>query len=387
MSDMVQREIEARAKLEHEARAILESAAAEGREPTPEEEERFDKIVADADRKKTTIEKLQAMSAASAEIAEHRAVFETSASVAAAPAVDDATRLVEGIRSAFNGASVAPLTFEWRALATSSDTVPVEFFPQVATYARTLNPIITVATVINSTSGENMTMPRLTSDLTSYTPGEGTAITPSDPTLSSVTLSVTGFKSLTYVSQELAQDSPLAILDIVARSAGRAIGLAAGVEFTTGSNGFITDGVAGATATGTPFFDADDLISLYYSAPAPTRAVGAWMMSNGAISKARKFKTSDGAYLWQPSLSLGQPDTFLGRSVFESPAMASVGSASKSAAFGDWSAYYVKQLPLRVDISRDYRFNTDEVAVKVVYRAGGALPDTTAIRHLVSGNS
>ena len=51
------------------------------------------------------------------------------------------------------------------------------------------------------------------------------------------------------------------------------------------------------------------------------------------------------------------------------------------------SAYVIKQLPLRVAISTEYLFNTDSVAIKTVYRAGGALPDSAAIAYLVSSNT
>ncbi len=64
--------------------------------------------------------------------------------------------------------------------------------------------------------------------------------------------------------------------------------------------------------------------------------------------------------------------------------MAAASSANKSVAFGDFSAYIVKSLPLRVDVSRDYLFNTDQIAVKVVHRIGGTLPDTAASRYLVN---
>jgi hypothetical protein len=40
-----------------------------------------------------------------------------------------------------------------------------------------------------------------------------------------------------------------------------------------------------------------------------------------------------------------------------------------------------------VAVSTEYRFNTDQIAIRTVYRAGGALPDATAIAYIVSKNT
>ncbi len=388
--DYIQREIDARAKAEMDARSILDAAAAENRDVTPEEEERFDRFVAESDRRKATIDKLVRMAEVSAEVRNYPGLFEAATAQTEPVRVSDAERIQNAVRSAYMGQSTPPRDFAQRALAKFSDSsasvAEPEFSSRVAFYARTLNPTVSVSTVINSTSGESVTLPKMTADPTSYTPGEGTAITPADPTLSTATLTVVSYKTLTLVSQELAQDNAINLMDIIARSAGRSLGLALGTALTTGTSGFITLGTNGGTATSgnSPFFKSDDLIDLFYSAPVPYRAVGSWMVSTTALAKVRKFATTTGEYLWQPSLQVGEPDSFFGRPIYENPAMAAVASVSKSVAFGDFSAYIVKSMPLRVDVSRDYLFNTDQIAVKVVHRIGGTLPDTAAIRYLVN---
>jgi HK97 family phage major capsid protein len=111
-------------------------------------------------------------------------------------------------------------------------------------------------------------------------------------------------------------------------------------------------------------------------------------MSNGAIQKSRKFKATTGDYLWQPGLQAGQPDLLLGKPVFENPAMAAVASASKSVAFGDFSAYLVREVvPMNVVLSSEFAFQTDEIAIRTTWRIDGDLPDVNAIAYLVSGNS
>jgi HK97 family phage major capsid protein len=282
---------------------------------------------------------------------------------------------------------------EQRVLATGTATVASTFYDQVQVYQRTLNPTYDLATVIKTRTGGPIVIPRLTADMTTYQPGEGTAITPADPTLSAITLSAYGFKSLTLWSQELDEDEAVNLESLIARTAGRDIGIQAGSAFTVGAGtagptGFITACTNGGTAAGTPFFGLDDLTTLFYGLQVPYRQApgAAWQVSNAALIKMRKFKADTaGTYLWQPSFILGQPDTFMGKPIRENPAMATVASASKSVAFGDFEAYIIREVNgMRVDRSTDYAFNTDQVALKTVWRVDGNLPDVTAIAYMVS---
>jgi HK97 family phage major capsid protein len=68
--------------------------------------------------------------------------------------------------------------------------------------------------------------------------------------------------------------------------------------------------------------------------------------------------------------------------------MAAVASASKSVAFGDFAAYHVREVtPMAVAISTEYKFDTDQIAIKTTWRVDGDLPDVAAIAYLVSAGS
>lgn len=391
--EYIKREVDARAKAEADARSILDTAAEEKRDLSPEEEARFDAFVAESDKRKARIAKLTTMAEA-AEVGEsvRGIVGDATAQESTTASLDQ--QLAATIRGLFasheQGGQTGEFVFDFpagrapfesRALVSSPDVFfPNDFSTRVAVYARTLAPWLGLATIVNGT-GAPLILPRLTADPTTYTPGEGTAITASDPTISTVTATPTSYKALAYVSQEAAEDEVIQLMDLIARSQGRSIGLAFGSTVTTN---VLTNATNGGTAAGTPFFDLDDLITLQYSAAAPYRVNGVWIMANGAISKVRKFKDSNGQYLWQPAVQLGQPDIFLGKAVYEDPALATPASVTKSVIFGDASALVIKQAPLRVAVSMDYAFNVDNVAIKTVYRGGDALPDALALRYLVS---
>lgn len=265
-----------------------------------------------------------------------------------------------------------------------------DFSTRVAIYQRTASPLLSVATVITADNGRPLVLPVLSADPASYTPGEGTAITPADATLGQATATPISYKSLSYVSSEAEEDEMIGVMQLISKAQGRELGIKAGTAMTAS---LVTAATNGGTATGlgggstANFIGYEDFLDLKYGRPVGIRQSGAWLMANGAIKRARKFTDKNGQYLWQPAIAAGQPDLFDGQPAYEDPGLADPASATKSVLYGDLSSWVIKQRALRVAVSTEYRFNTDEVAIRTVYRAGGALPDATAIAYLVSKNT
>jgi HK97 family phage major capsid protein len=136
--------------------------------------------------------------------------------------------------------------------------------------------------------------------------------------------------------------------------------------------------VTGANG-GTGIFSYDDLLDLEYSVDGLYAANGAaWMMRRATIGRARKLKSTGGDYLWQPSGIVGEPSTLDGYPVIENPAMSAVGTGLLSAAFGDFSAFYIRDVgSVRLTRSDDRYFDTDEVAWKATLRTDSGLIDLT----------
>ena len=292
--DFIQHELDERARLETEARAILETAKAETREPTAEEEERWDKLIEESDRRKARIVKLEQMDKDTDLDAQVRArIGETATAGSGTPAQEkpksqdrlivdaflDVQRQIFAIGSdearaqavektlGFNidMAAVRKAESEVRAIADFSDSDSLyvsDFSTRVAVYMRTLSPWISQSTVINADNGRPIILPDLTADVTVYTPGEGTAVDESSPTLGTVTATPVSYKALTAVSQEAEEDEVVGLMGLISRSHARALGLAFGSAETTAvlaaaTNGGTATGLgAGATAT---FFGLDDL--------------------------------------------------------------------------------------------------------------------------------
>ena len=54
-----------------------------------------------------------------------------------------------------------------------------------------------------------------------------------------------------------------------------------------------------------------------------------------------RLSVSEQTYLWQPSLTAGQPDTLLGRPVYTSSYMPAIAAGNKTILFGDLGYYWV----------------------------------------------
>lgn len=81
---------------------------------------------------------------------------------------------------------------------------------------------------------------------------------------------------------------------------------------------------------------ADDLIGLVYALKRPYRKNAAFIMNDKLIAHIRKFKDSNGAFIWQPSYQTGEPDTILGYKVYTSAF-----APENAIAFGDFSYYNI----------------------------------------------
>lgn len=294
---------------------------------------------------------------------------------------------------AIDHGKVLEIAGQMRAIADFSDSAALfmnDFSTKVAVYQRTMSPWISQATVIDADNGRPLVIPKLTADPTTYTPGEATAITENSGTLGEATATPLAYKALSYISNEAEEDEVIGLLNLIAQQQGRSLGFTAGTAMsasilTAATNGGTAGGLGGgSTAT---FIGYEDFLDLKYGAPAPYRLVGSWVMANGAIKKARKFTDKNGQYLWQPAIAAGQPDTFDGQAVYEDPGLATPASATKSVIYGDMSGWVIKQRGLRVAVSTEFKFDTDQVAIRSVYRVGGALPDVLALRFLVSANA
>lgn len=141
----------------------------------------------------------------------------------------------------------------------------------------------------------------------------------------------------------------------------------------------ITTGVAGGFPASAP---QDVLIDLVQSLRPPYRQGAAFVMNSATAARIRKFKTDDGAFLWQPGLTTGQPDTLLGYPVVEAEDMPDMAADSLAIAFGNFRAGYLIAERTETQILRDPFTNKPFVHFYATRRVGGQVMNSEAIKLL-----
>lgn len=388
MSDYIKTQIEERAKAYEAAKEVLDRAAAEGRSLDAAERESVDKAFADMDKRKAIIDDMRALAAREQEVAEATAAHSEARALTVVTEQDDAAL----IRSLARG-EVRSASFEKRDVTKSSTgaPVPTSFYDRVIEVARYTGPMLDVATVLNTASGENLQVPRTSAYSVGSVTAEGSTIGESDPTFSAfITLSAYKYSFITQVSREMIEDSGVDILGYLGTNVGQALGYAVNTDLTVGNGsskptGIVAaagSGVTGTVTGGVPTYD--EIVELYYSLDAAARRLpGFAFMANGkTIAALRKITSPNGSdYVFQPALSEATPDRLLGVPLVENPAMADPAASAKCIVAGHLPTYLVRQVGgIRLDRSDDFAFNADLVTFRATLRADGNLPQASHVK-------
>lgn len=142
---------------------------------------------------------------------------------------------------------------------------------------------------------------------------------------------------------------------------------------------FVATGVAGGFPASEP---QDILIDIVQALRTPYRQGAVFVMNSATAARIRKFKTDDGAFVWQPGLVAGQPDTLLGYPVVEAEDMPDVAADSLSVAFGNFRAGYLIAERTETHILRDPFTNKPFVHFYATKRVGGQVANSEAIKLL-----
>jgi HK97 family phage major capsid protein len=301
-----------------------------------------------------------------------------------------------------------PVNYRDLTVGTASaggNTVPTSFYGQLVQHMVANGALLGAGvTVLNTTSGENLEIPKTTAHSSAALVSEAGSISESDPTFGKVTLGAFKYATSFQVSSELLADSGVDLTGYLAEQAGAALGRAFGAAIVVGDgsskpNGIVTASTMGVTgpvgvsggfgAHGTADQGGDVLINLFHSVIAPyrNRPTCGWLMNDKTAAVIRKIKDGNDQYLWQPGLVAGQPDQILARPVTIDPNVADQANGAISVVFGDFSKYYVRIAGgVRFERSDDYAFANDLVTFRAIMRADGDLVDTTgAVKQFKGG--
>jgi len=420
MSEIVTRLRDRRQNVWNEAKGLADRAAEENRAFSSEEQGQWDALNGELDALDTRIKSAldTEQRAKDADVAFNK--LEGKPQHSGKGSQED--EKVSELRAFMRGDPGAPRNFtvrhegpvqaDFRTLAkgvvsTGGAAVPVSFYNRLMAHLIEVSSILQAgATVLNTTGGETLQVPKTLTHSSAALTAEAAALTASDPTFAQASLGAYKYGVLIQVSRELIDDAGVDLEGYLAMQAGRALGNALGADLITGNGsgkptGILNNttlGVQGATGlsgglgltSATANSGGDLLFDLFYSVIAPYRAssAAAWLVKDSTMAVLRKIKDTTGNYMFQPSMVAGTPDTLVGKPIFTDPFMpAMITGGTKSIVFGDISQYFVRLAGgVRFERSDEYAFNTDLVTFRALIRGDGVLVDQTgAVKHFAGG--
>lgn len=206
------------------------------------------------------------------------------------------------------------------------------------------------ARVLNISGTNSFRVPTMTNATTAaIIKAESTSFSEEYPTVGEVEFTPFKYTALSLATDELLADSRIDVFNmLLAPDAVNRFTKAENTDFamgggTTAPQGVMIGGQVGVTAAATNAITADEIIDTYHSLKSEYRGRAVWLMNDATLKVIRKFRESGttGAYLWQPGLAQGQPDTILGRPVYTVSTVDTIATGKKVIAFGDLAYYWI----------------------------------------------
>ena len=242
-------------------------------------------------------------------------------------------------------------------------------------------------TVLNTGSGEPLTIPIIDTYSTAGLVVEAAAIPLSAPTTTNITLNSYKYAFLVQVTRELLADSTFNVVDFVTRQGAAALGRGIDTALVTGSGSSQPNGIdlatVGTTLATLSTWTGPELIDHVHTVIGPSRQGSTWLINDTEIAKIRKILVATEAnnYAWQPGLSAGQPDMLLGYPVVAEPNLSVGGANNILGVFGNTAGYFARFAGgFQIERSDEYAFNTVHATFRFLARVDGDIVDTVGIR-------
>lgn len=233
-------------------------------------------------------------------------------------------------------------------------TVPEGFMAELEVALLQFGGPLNIARILRTDSGNPLPWPSL--DDTSNS-GEDLAINTAaatDEDLVFGTRTLNAYKASSkaiLVPTELMEDSAFNMAEVIGAALGERLGRRLADKTTTGTGssqaqGIVTGATVGKTAASASAITGDELLDLQHSVDPAYRSDPScgWAWNDSTMLAVRKLKDGDSNYLWQPGLTLGEPDRFLGKPYSVIQEMASIGSSAKTVLFGCMSKFLIRMV-------------------------------------------
>lgn len=386
---------EKRAKLWEDTKAFLDSRRNENDLLSAEDTATYEKMEADVLSLGKEIDRLERQSALDLELSKP-----TTAAITNKPnqynGSEKVGRASDEYKAAFWKAMKNKNSYEIQnALQVGTDSeggylVPDEFERTLIEALQEENIFRQLANVIMTSSGDKKIPVVAAKGSASWVDEEG-VIPESDDVFGQVSIGAYKLATMIKVSEELLNDSVFNLEQYIAKEFAKRIGskeeeaffVGDGIGKPTGIFNATGGGGVGVTTASASAITMDELMDLFYSLKSPYRKNAVFITNDATIKNIRKLKDGNGQYLWQPSLTAGQPDTILNRPIKTSAYVPVIASAAKTIAFGDFSYYWVADRQGRAfQRLNELYAATGQVGFKATQRVDGKLILAEAIKVL-----
>ena len=354
-----------RAALVDEMQLLVEQASAEGRSLTSEENEKWEKINADVDSMKSTIDKIERQAELNSELVTRADKISKS--------VDEVVVSEEERKQAENMAfrnyllggmdklnSSDRKIMEERAQSVGTNSaggflVPEGFSYNLDEALKAYGGVRQAADVFATASGNDLPWPTVNETAqTGELLSENSQVAAQDVTFGSKTFKAYMFSSkLVKVSLQLMQDSAFDLNAYLTGALAERLGRGTNGYFTTGTGssqpeGIVTGSALGVTAASASAVTLNELLDLYHSVDPAYRAApgAAWMMNDSTLKALKKLSTgaANDPVFFTPGINVGDADQMLGKPIYINQDMASIATGEKTILFGDMKKFKIRDV-------------------------------------------
>lgn len=177
---------------------------------------------------------------------------------------------------------------------------------------------------------------------------EGAAISFGDATFDQIMMDAYKLHIAIKITEELLYDNAFNLESYIIEQFGKAMANAEEDAFLNGDGKGKPTGLFHTTlggqyncTTATANISADDVINLIYTLKRPYRRNASFITNDQTIAALRKLKDNNGAYIWQPALTAGEPDRIFGYAIHTSQFAPVAASGKPVMSFGDYSYYNI----------------------------------------------
>ena len=327
--------------------------AADGREMTAEEQQRWDTMLSDYDKADKAVEaeeRYQDISRRQAEeqVARRDATIGQQLGEEYRRAFGDyllngASGISQESRGAIERAGIAGLA--------GGLIIPKTLASEIEVALKSYGGMFEAASIITTSHGGDLILPTIND-----TEAKATIVSEYDqstrraPSFGSVTLKAYTYRTpIVPVSQELLQDSAFNLDALLSTLLAESFARGINADLTNGTGTGKPTGVVNATVDSgakpaAASITLDNIIDLIKSVNSAYARNGKFMFNRNTLWELAKIKDQSGRYIWHESTRDGSPATLFGKEYILNDDIADIGAGNTSVLFGDFSKYKIRMV-------------------------------------------